>query len=176
MGTVGSFIHRLECSRCSRSFSDRSIQTFCPFCQAPLLARYDLASAKQTLKKQEIAGRRPGMWRWRELLPVRESENILTLGEGDTPTLHAKRLGEQLGLPYLFIKEEGLNPTGSFKARGLSAALSKAKEVGISKVAIPTAGNAGGALAAYAARGGMQSAVFMPEDTPLVNKEESKIT
>jgi threonine synthase len=116
------------------------------------------------------------MWRWGELLPVRDGENIISLGEGDTPTLHAPKLGSRLGLANLYIKEEGLNPTGSFKARGISAALSKAKEVGVEKIVIPTAGNAGGALAAYAARGGLQALVFMPEDTPLVNKEESRIT
>jgi threonine synthase len=115
------------------------------------------------------------MWRWEELLPVRDPECIITLGEGDTPTLHAHRLGEMLRLPDLYIKEEGLNPTGTFKARGLSTGLSKAKELGLVKVTIPTAGNAGGALAAYAARGGMQASVFMPEDTPLVNKVESLI-
>jgi threonine synthase len=175
MGLVGSYIDRLECSRCRRFFSDRVVQTYCEDCSAPLLARYDLDSARIRLSREHFAARRPGMWRWMELLPVRARENIITLGEGDTPTLHARNLGEQLGLGNLYIKEEGLNPTGTFKARGLAAALSKAKEVGVEKVVIPTAGNAGGAMAAYAARGRIQASVYMPEDTPLVNKEESRI-
>jgi threonine synthase len=115
------------------------------------------------------------MWRWAELLPVRDPQFRLTLGEGDAPLLPLPRLGAELGLPHLFCKEEGRNPTGSFKARGLAAAVSKAKELGLTRLIIPTAGNAGGALAAYAARGGMQSCVIMPEDTPLANIEETRI-
>jgi threonine synthase len=115
------------------------------------------------------------MWRWKELLPVLDDDYMLTLGEGDTPLLPARRLGAELGLSRLFIKEEGRNPTGSFKARGLAAAVSKAKELGIQKVIIPTAGNAGGAMAAYAARGGLAACVCMPEDTPRSNIEECRI-
>jgi threonine synthase len=116
------------------------------------------------------------MWRWRELLPVTDEGHMLTLGEGDTPLLDTPRLGVQLGLKNLYMKEEGRNPTGSFKARGLAAALSKAKELGIEKVIIPTAGNAGGALAAYAARGGLAAYIIMPRDTPPANIAESRIT
>jgi threonine synthase len=115
------------------------------------------------------------MWRWRELLPVHDPENKITLGEGDTPLLHARNLGDELGLAQLYVKDESLNPTGTFKARGLAAAVSKAKELGIRKVIIPTAGNAGGAMAAYAARGGLEACIFMPTDTPLANIEESRI-
>jgi threonine synthase len=115
------------------------------------------------------------MWRWHELLPVHEKENMIYLGEGDTPILHLTNLGKDLGLTNLFVKDESLNPTGTFKARGLSAAVSKAKELGITRVIIPTAGNAGGAMAAYAARGGMEAYIFMPNDTPEANIEESKI-
>jgi threonine synthase len=115
------------------------------------------------------------MWRWSELLPVKSQENMIFLGEGDTPLLPASRLGSQLGLHHLYVKDESLNPTGSFKARGLAAAVSKAKELGVKKLIIPTAGNAGGALAAYAARGGLCSSVFMPEDTPQANYVESLI-
>ena len=106
------------------------------------------------------------MWRWHELLPVFETQNMVTLGEGDTALLHLPRVGKSLGLTNLFVKEESSNPTGSFKARGLSAAVSKAKELGIQKVIIPTAGNAGGAMAAYAARADMQALIYMPKDTP----------
>jgi threonine synthase len=115
------------------------------------------------------------MWRWHELLPVHNPANMLTLGEGDAPLLRLPRLGVELGLKHLFVKEEGRNPTGSFKARGLSAAISKARELGIRKVIIPTAGNAGGAMAAYAARGGLEAYIFMPKDTPAANVEESRI-
>ena len=113
-----------------------------------------------------------GMWRYRELMPVESDANIVTLGEGWTPTLPAPRLGDQLGLRHLFIKEESVNPTGSFKARGMSAAVSMAKELGAKKLAVPSAGNAGGALAAYAARAGMEAHIFMPRDTPRANVVE----
>ncbi len=116
------------------------------------------------------------MWRWHELLPVRDAANRISLGEGDTPLLRAPRLGEGLGLKWLYLKDEGLNPTGSFKARGLAAAVSRAKELGIQKVILPTAGNAGGALAAYAARAGMQACIIMPQDSPRANIEECRIT
>jgi threonine synthase len=115
------------------------------------------------------------MWRWHEFLPVYDPENIITLGEGDAALLHLTRLGTSLGLSNLYVKEESSNPTGSFKARGLSAAIAKAKELGIRKVIIPTAGNAGGAMAAYAARANMQALIYMPKDTPNANIEESRI-
>ncbi len=171
-----SYLSHLECSVCSRVFDAFQIQTFCPDCRATLLAVYDLQSARLQVDRNEFRSRPAGMWRWHELLPVGDPENMLTLGEGDTPLLHAPRLGAELGLPNLYIKEEGCNPTGTFKARGLAAAISKAKELGIQKVIIPTAGNAGGAMAAYAARGGLTAHIFMPRDTPLANIQESRIT
>ena len=170
-----SYLTYLQCTDCGRSFDADVVQTICPDCQAPLLARYDLESARNELDRDEIRSRLPGMWRWHELLPVRQPENMLTLGEGDTPLLHLPRLGSLLGMKNLYVKEEGRNPTGSFKARGLSAAISRARELGIRKVIIPTAGNAGGAMAAYAARGGLQAYIFMPRDTPHANVEESRI-
>jgi threonine synthase len=112
------------------------------------------------------------MWRWQELLPVRDAANIITLGEGNMPLLPAPRLGAATGLPDLWIKEEGLNPTASFKARGLSAAVSRARELGARAIALPSAGNAASAAAAYAARAGLPCWVFMPEDTPATNKVE----
>ena len=127
------------------------------------------------MDRDELSQRLPGMWRWKELLPVYDRDHIIYLGEGDTPLLPLKRLGKSLGLNNLFVKDESLNPTGSFKARGLAAAISKAKELGITKVIIPTAGNAGGAMAAYAARGGLDAFIFMPKDTPIANIEESRI-
>ena len=136
---------------------------------------YDLVSARIHVDRDEIHRRLKGMWRWHEFLPVYDSENIITLGEGDTALLHLPRLGKSLGLTNLYVKEESSNPTGSFKARGLSAAIAKAKELGIKKVIIPTAGNAGGAMAAYAARANMQALIYMPKDTPTANIEESRI-
>ncbi len=170
-----SYLNTLNCSNCGRQFSPDQLQTYCPDCQAPLLAGYDLQAARRQLDRQAVARRAPGMWRWRELLPVFDAGNIVTLGEGDTPLLPAGRLGAELGLRRLYVKEEGLNPTGSFKARGLSAAISKAKELGVERVIIPTAGNAGGAMAAYAARAGLAAHIFMPQDTPLANVAESRI-
>ena len=170
-----SYLTHLECSQCLEHFDPNQIQTFCPTCQAPLLARYDLARARTDLDPAEIRQRQKGMWRWRELLPVKEEEDMVFLGEGDTPLLRLPRLGKKMGLQNLFVKDESINPTGSFKARGLAAAISKAKELGVEKVIIPTAGNAGGAMAAYAARAGMQAHIFMPNDTPIANVEESRI-
>ena len=170
-----SYLTYLECSDCGQHFDPHLIQTFCPDCQAPLVAQYDLETARQKLDRDEYRTRSAGMWRWHELLPVFDPANILCLGEGDTPLLSVPRLGARLGLSNLYVKDESLNPTGSFKARGLSAAISKAKELGVQRVIIPTAGNAGGAMAAYAARGGLQAHIFMPKDTPFANIEESRI-
>lgn len=170
-----SYITHLQCYSCGNHFDVEKIQTFCRDCQAPLLARYDLKAAREKLDRDEFRYRPQGMWRWRELLPVHETKNMINLGEGDTPLLHLTNLGAELGLSNLYVKDESLNPTGTFKARGLAAAVSKAKELGITKVIIPTAGNAGGAMAAYAARGGLKAHIFMPKDTPVANIEESRI-
>ena len=151
------------------------IQTFCPICQSPLLCRYDLEATRQNVDRDEIIRRKKGMWRWHELLPVLNIENQIFLGEGDTPLLSLPHLEKELGLFNLLVKDESSNPTGSFKARGLAAAISKAKELGIEKVIIPTAGNAGGAMAAYAARAGLRAYIFMPKDTPFANIEESRM-
>ncbi len=170
-----SYLEYLQCYDCGKHYDVSVIQTFCPDCQAPLLARYDLEAARNKMDRDEYRRRPSGMWRWSEVLPVLNVENMISLGEGDTPLLKLFNLGSDLGLKNLFVKDESLNPTGSFKARGLSAAVSKAKELGVSKVIIPTAGNAGGAMAAYAARGSMQAHIFMPKDTPRANIEESRI-
>lgn len=174
--TTGSLLVQLRCSGCGKAHPANQLQTFCQICQAPLFAVYDLARGRKHLDREEFARRPRGMWRWREFLPVVEVERIVSLGEGDAPLLKADRLASLLGLKRLFIKDESLNPTGSFKARGLSAAISKAYEFGVEKAIIPTAGNAGGALAAYAARCGMRAAVYLPMDTPRANVEETRIT
>jgi threonine synthase len=156
-------------------FSTTEIHTYCPDCQAPLIVNYDLSAAGQHVDRDRIHKRLKGMWRWHELLPVVEARNMVTLGEGDTALLKLPRVAEMLGLTQLYVKDESSNPTGSFKARGLSAAVSKAKELGVEKVIIPTAGNAGGAMAAYAARAGMKALIYMPKDTPVANIQESRI-
>jgi len=170
-----STLSHLECTGCGRTVDADRIQTLCPSCNKVLYARYDLERASKTLTRESVRNRPRGMWRWREILPVRLDRYIVTLGEGDTPLLPAPRLGAQLGFSALYIKEEGLNPTGSFKARGLSAALSRNLELGAKEFAIPSAGNAGSALAAYGARAGVPVHVYMPVDTPSLNQKEGAI-
>lgn len=173
--TKFSYLVNLTCSKCGKSFSKDEVLTYCADSQATLLSNYDLEGMRAHVDRDEISRRPRGMWRWHEALPVQNPEHVVSLGEGDTPLLRIPRIGEELGLSNLFVKEESGNPTGSFKARGLSAAVSRAKELGIGKMVIPTAGNAGGAMAAYAARAGMQALIFMPKDTPRANIEESRI-
>lgn len=170
-----SQLTHLQCSKCGEHYDADQVQTVCKKCGKPLFARYDLERAKETLNKRELVGRVSSMWRYREILPVRRSENVVTLGEGWTPLTPTHRLGESLGLKSLLVKDEGIIPTGSFKARGLSAAISKAKELGVKRVALPSAGNAAGAIAAYGARAGLEVYVFMPEDAPKVNAVESDV-
>ncbi|MEJ5203463.1 MAG: pyridoxal-phosphate dependent enzyme, partial [Anaerolineales bacterium] len=132
-----SYLKHLECSGCHEHFDPRQLQTYCPTCQSPLVALYDLETARKQLDREQISRRRQAMWRWHELLPVFDPQNVITLGEGDTPLLTLPHLGAKLGLRHLMLKDESMNPTGSFKARGLSAAISKAKELGVEKVIIP---------------------------------------
>ena len=157
------FAH-LACTKCGTSYERDSRLNICPApgCGGSLFARYHFVS----LDRDAVKGRPHSIWRWHELMPVEEPENVVSLGEGGTPLLRADRLGGQAGFADLWIKDESGNPTGSFKARGLSAAVSKAKELGVTAIALPTAGNAGGAAAAYAAKAGMACHVFMPRDTP----------
>jgi threonine synthase len=161
-------ITHLECSKCGERHSHEKLQNLCA-CGGPLLARYDLAKAAHTLRREALKSRPANMWRYAEVLPAREA---VSLGEGMTPAIHARRLGAGMGLDALYVKDEGLNPTGSFKARGLSAAVTRAKELGAKALAIPTAGNAGGALAAYAAAAGIPCVIVMPSDTPSANMME----
>jgi threonine synthase len=152
------------------------LHNLCVDCGKPLLVRYDLKAATSSLTKENLTGREPNLWRYREVLPVEDDQNVVTLGEGFTPLIRATRLGAQLGMAELYIKDEGQNPTQSFKARGMTAAVSMAKEFGVQKVAVPSAGNAAGALAAYAARAGMEAHIFMPRDTPRANVIECEET
>lgn len=175
MGRTTSALTHLECSQCGKRFDAHRLRTFCFSCQAPLLARYDLEKVARTLKPQVVADRPRGLWRWAELLPVQQEANRVTLGEGDTPILELKRLAASLGIEHLFLKDESLNPTGTFKARGLAMAVSRARELKARALVIPTAGNAGGALAAYAACAGMEAHVFMPADAPQANQHEVRL-
>jgi threonine synthase len=167
-----NFLTHLECGMCGKELDYNKAWNLCPVCKKPLLARYDLKAARKAVKPGDIASRENNIWRYAELLPVINLRNRLTLGEGFTPLHHAVNLGKELGFAQLFIKDEGLNPTGSFKARGLSMAVSKALELAITAVSIPTAGNAGGAMSAYAALAGIEAHVYMPKDvpTPFVNE------
>jgi threonine synthase len=171
-----SYLEYLECSHCSWRYNADELQRLCPDCSLPLLARYDLASAATGLDRDAFQRRPATLWRYRELLPVRDPSHIVTLGEGGKPLLSAPRLGKRLGLDHLFVKDEGQNPTGSFKALGLSVAVSRAIELGVKEFVIPTAGNAGGALASYAARAGVPAHVYMPSDAPPINLLEVKMT
>jgi threonine synthase len=171
-----SYLSKLQCSNCGDYFDSNQVHTFCLECYTPLLARYDLEAVKHSVDRDKFYFRPKGMWRWHELLPIIDTDNMISLGEGDTPLLRSNHLSNSLGLKNLFIKDESLNPTGSFKARGLASAVSKALELGKASLVIPTAGNAGGALAAYAARAGMDAHIYMPRDTPAANVEESRIT
>ena len=160
-----SYFTHLECSvPCSAARYDATIeQHLCPACGMPLLARYDLAAAR-SWKKESLASREATMWRYRELMPLFDGERPITLGEGWTPLVQAHRLGAALGLERLFVKDESLNPTNSFKARGLAAAVTRAARLGAKTLSVPSAGNAANAMAAYAAAAGLTAKVFMPKD------------
>ncbi|GIX48373.1 MAG: threonine synthase [Candidatus Tectimicrobiota bacterium] len=158
-----SYFDYLECSACLRRYPPTAVCNLCA-CGEPLLARYRLAAAAAAVDRDGLQGQ--SLWRYHALLPVQNPESVVSLGEGMTPLLHARRLGARLGLDFLYIKDESQNPTGSFKARGLAVAIARAAELGIRQVAIPSAGNAGGAAAAYAARAGLEAHVVMPRDVP----------
>src|SRR6266508_4021388 len=167
-----STLTHLECGACGATYVPDQLMNLCPACGKPLVARYDLRKAAETLTRESLAARRADLWRYEEVLPVRDDAAIIGLGEGWTPLLHAGRLGERIGCCATYIKDESLNPTGSFKARGLCMAVSRAYELGAKELAIPSAGNAAGALCAYAAAVGLPAHVFMPADVPLPFRAE----
>ena len=168
-----TFARAIVCPRCQSKFPLGKPINLCP-CGSPLLVRYDMKKVKRAVKKTALKSRPATLWRYQEFLPLRAEKNRVSLGEGFTPLIEAEQLAAELHLKKLWIKDEAQNPTGSFKDRGLSVAVSLAKELGIKKVAIPSAGNAGGSLSAYAARAGMEAYVFMPKDTPRANQIETK--
>ncbi len=161
-----SYLSHLECGLCAERLDADRLWNLCPKCGKPLLVRYDLDAARRALKPADLIGREPTMWRYRELFPLRDDAFKLCLGEGFTPLFRAARLESEVGNGPLYVKDESLNPTGSFKARGLAVAVSRAFELGMKAVSIPTAGNAGCAMSAYAALAGLEAHVFMPADVP----------
>jgi threonine synthase len=173
-GATGSTLTHLEGGLSRVTYPADELVTTDPLDGRPLLARYDLGRAATTLNhvRRGVHGHVRGVWRWHEILPVRDWSNVVTLGEGSTPLLEAPRLGHAYGISRLLVKAESLNPTGSFKARGMTVAVSRAKELGAMSLVMPSAGNAGGALAAYASAAGMPATVVMPSDAPFVNQVE----
>ena len=165
------FLKGLECSSCGLQHDRSRLQNLCTSCGKPLLAIVDLAAASRTLTRESLATRDKSLWRYREVLPLPDDVAPVSLGEGGTPLLRAQQFANDV---ELWIKDESLNPTQSFKARGMSVAVSMAKYLGATKLAVPSAGNAGGALAAYAARAGLEAHIFMPRDTPRANIVECR--
>ena len=163
------FLTHLSCTSCELRHDASRLQNLCTACDKPLFAVYDLAAVGRVLSREALASREKSLWRYRELLPLPANVKPVTFGEGGTPLLPAVRFAGRLGLSSLWIKDEAQNPTQSFKARGMAVAVSMAKHLGAGKLAVPSAGNAGGALAAYAARAGLEAHIFMPRDTPRAN-------
>src|SRR6266436_2621989 len=171
-GDLPTFVTHLECSLTGERYPADTLQTLSK-AGRPLLVRYDLDGVRRALLREALAGRPQTLWRYRELLPVRRSENVVSLGEVVTPLIPLPRLAARLtGNGEILVKDEGRLPTGSFKARGLALAICMAKELGVSRVAMPTNGNAGAAMAAYCSRVGIKAYVFCPDDTPAVNVRE----
>ena len=170
-----SYFTHLECSRCAQTYDPNVPQNLCTTCGKPLFARYALDKIAETWDKSSLSGREASMWRYAELLPVIDTRHIVSLNEPMTPLLPAQRLAGSLGLKALWVKDESRLPTGSFKARGLAMAVSKAKELGLTKLAIPSAGNAATALASYAAQAGMEAHIFMPQDAPAFNRNTCQL-
>jgi threonine synthase len=168
---VVSYLTHLDCPRCGLQHDAHRRQNLCS-CGSPLLARYDLTAVGRAVDPAAFAGRRADLWRYRELLPVRDRANVVTLGEGMTPILPLPAYGARIGVPRLLVKDEGLLPTGSFKARGAAVGVSRAHEIGVERITMPTNGNAGAAWATYAARAGMASLIVMPQDAPPITRLE----
>ena len=165
------YVKYLQCSKCGKIYEANRLHQLCQ-CGKPLLVRYDLERIRKEVKRDDIASRVNSLWRYRELLPVRDDGNIVSMGEGMTPLVHCRRLGERIGLSNLYLKDEGMIPTGSFKARGAAVGVSMAKELGVSTLAMPTNGNAGAAWALYSSKAGIGSFIVMPEDAPYITRSE----
>ena len=168
-----SYAEYLECTNCHKEYDYINPYRTCQECGKVLYVKYDMEKARRNFDRNSLTGRVSSMWRYYEMMPIKDESNIVSLGEGMTPLLKADNLAKALNCSDIYIKDEGCNPTGSFKARGLSAAVSRAKELGVTKLTMPSAGNAGGALSLYWGRGNLEANVFMPKDAPMANKRES---
>jgi threonine synthase len=169
-----SYVSHLSCPKCSLTYDKDLIHQLCQ-CGAPLLVEYDLENLKQSWQPTDLIGRRNDLWRYHELLPVQEMDNVISMGEGMTPLIPMKNLGENMGIHELFMKDEGIIPTGTFKARGAAVGVSKAKELGVKELAMPTNGNAGAAWSLYAAKSGIASTIVMPVDAPSITRNECAV-
>lgn len=170
-----SYVTELYCPKCDSTYSVDKQINLCT-CGSPLLVSYDYDSIKASLTKEELAKREPTLWRYHELLPVKNPEDVISFGEGMTPLIEMKSLPEEYGISRVYMKDEGLIPTGSFKARGSAVGVSKAKELHIKEIAMPTNGNAGAAWSLYAAKAGIKSHIVMPLDAPLITRKEVEIS
>ncbi len=175
MAKINTYASHLYCPKCGQTFSLREVHQLCT-CGAPLLVAYDLERAKKEVTKETFAGREASLWRYKELLPVEDDENIVTLGEGLTPILHLKKAGAISDMEQLYLKDEGVIPTGTFKARGAAVGVSRAAELGVKHLAMPTNGNAGAAWAVYSAKAGIEATIIMPEDAPSITRNECAAT
>jgi threonine synthase len=169
------YMTHLECPKCGMSYDPDQVHQVCS-CGSPLLVRYDMEGLAGAVKKEDLIDRTPSMWRYREFLPLRKEENIITLGEGMTPVIPLQRIGAKLGVNSLSIKDEGNMPGGTFKTRGAAMGVSRAKELGVRVLAMPTNGNAGGTWAAYSARAGINAYIVMPEDAPPITRKECAVS
>lgn len=170
-----SYVTELYCPKCKKTYDVDKVQNLCS-CGSPLLVNYDLERLANDWKKEDLVGRRTDLWRYHELLPVKRKENIVSMGEGMTPMVEMKSLGEDMGLKKLFMKDEGIIPTGTFKARGAAVGVSKAKELNVKELAMPTNGNAGAAWSLYAARAKIFSTIVMPVDAPMITRNECAVS
>jgi threonine synthase len=170
-----SYVSHLYCPKCDNEYSVDEQNNLCE-CGSPLLVEYDIAKLKKILHRKDLAQRKNNLWRYHELLPVKKKENIVSLGEGMTPLLNMDIVGKEMDIAHLYMKDEGIIPTGSFKARGAAVGVSKAKELGVKELAMPTNGNAGAAWSLYAARAGMKSSIVMPVDAPKITRNECAIS
>lgn len=171
MATTNSYATHLYCPKCGKTYNINEVNHLCA-CGSPLLVAYDLEKAKKQFTKETLKDRDQNLWRYREILPVFDDKNIVTLGEGYTPLLHLERAGEKSDIKNLYLKDEGIIPTGTFKARGAAVGISKAKELGVETITMPTNGNAGAAWSIYGAKAGIKSVIIMPEDAPSITRNE----
>lgn len=170
------YVTDLECPKCKIKFNHKVLNQLCTLCQAPLLVRYDLKAVKDNFKKNSLSSRSYNLWRYKELLPIEDEKNIVSLGEVITPIIKLEKLSRKLGIENLYLKDEGFNPGGSFKSRGAAIGVSKAKELGVKAFAMPTNGNAGAAWATYAAKADIKAFIVMPKDAPIITRNECQIS